>query len=342
MKIVDAKEVDTGEITPAFAENLFNELLAFQGYGFPKAHAYSYAVYSAVQLWLRKHYFIEFMCVAMNASDRTKEKKGVALLDQRVKCCYEKGIVVNPPFVNKASGRWSIVDEELVAAINNIKGLGQKDADIIVANRPYTCLNDFLAKTKFSDSRFDTLLFAGALDEFGDRQTSYNWYYNIHKTKKGKGNNSQALFDFGELDVDEEEVVDRQFTKVELDDLFYEMNGFSLQDNLLVRFGKLLLENKHVKTINDFVVGKNKNTIIFGKVVDVFGFTAKNGKEWTKVRLGDGCDEITIMIQSIIYSTMARTLAVGNLVFVPVSKATDDKIAWLGDTDKFEIQLIVQ
>ena len=341
MKIIDAKEVEVGEITPALAEKLFNELLAFQGYGFPKAHAYSYAVYSAVQLWLRKHYFIEFMCVAMNASDRTTEKKGVCLLDQRVKCCYEKGLTVLPALVNKASGRWSIVNEELVAAINNIKGLGQKDTDIIVSNRPYTCLSDFLVKTKFSDSRFDTLLFAGALDEFGDRQTSYNWYYNIYKGKKNKKDTSQVLFDFG--DDEEEALEERQFTRQELSDLFYEMNGFSLQDNLLIRFAKLLSENKHVKTINDFKIGKNKNAVIFGKVVDAFSFTAKSGQDWSKVSVNDGCDEIAIMMKKVIFSSMEKTFSKGNLLFVPISRVEDDdKTVWLGNTDKFEIQIIPQ
>ena len=77
MKIVKVErtEAGTGEITMEYAEQTFKELLAFQGYGFCKAHATSYSVYSAVQMWLQEHYFIEYMCALLNHIDRANEKK---------------------------------------------------------------------------------------------------------------------------------------------------------------------------------------------------------------------------------------------------------------------------
>ena len=37
MKIKSYKKKQTGEVTKEYAENIFNELLSFQGYGFNKS-----------------------------------------------------------------------------------------------------------------------------------------------------------------------------------------------------------------------------------------------------------------------------------------------------------------
>jgi hypothetical protein len=61
------------------------------------AHAKAYSVYSAVQLWLQDHYFLEYMCALLSHIDRAKEKKGVGMLNERVEYCIKHGTYIYYP-----------------------------------------------------------------------------------------------------------------------------------------------------------------------------------------------------------------------------------------------------
>lgn len=251
MKIKSHKIIEVGEpdITLKYAEDTFNELLAFQGYGFCKAHATSYAVYSAVQLWLQEHYFLEYMATLMTHVDRAKEKKGVAMLDERVMYCLRHGVSILYPDVNRSTTRWEIIEgAKLLAPLANIKGFSVADTELVMANRPYKDINDFLDKTQFGKGKVEALLFAGALSKFGDVTDLYNFYYNDYCNKnKKKATSATDFFDFGDaFKIKKEEKEKKSFTEEELQDKQYEMNGFQVDENLIIKYHRIYEEGlKH-------------------------------------------------------------------------------------------------
>lgn len=244
MKIVSHKETiaGSGEITKEYADKTFEELLAFQGYGFCKAHATSYSVYSAIQMWLQEHYFLEYMATLLTHIDRAKEKKGVAMLDERVKYCIRHGTSIYYPDVNKSGKRWEIKGGGLLAPLSNIKNFGDKDVDTVIENRPYSSIKDFMDKTGLKESKFEMLLFANAFSSFGDVETLYNWYHNEYNVKK-KATDDFVVFDFGaEFNpADDREIT--TFSQSELENKCFEMNGFLIEENLLITL-KDVYENK--------------------------------------------------------------------------------------------------
>lgn len=271
MKIKNYKinETGTGEITKEYADKTFEELLAFQGYGFCAAHAKSYSVYSAVQMWLQEHYFLEYMATLLTHVDRAKEKKGVSMLDERVKYCLKHGTYIYYPDVNISGKRWEIKGGGLIAPLSNIKNFGEKDVDVVINNRPYSSIKEFMDKTGFKEAKFEMLLFANALSAFGDIETLYNWYHNEFCAKENK-TDSFDFFDFGaEFDAkDERKII--TFTSQELEDKCFEMNGFYIEENLIVSlkdvyenkekyFGEELTRNEKIYSIQEAINKTNES-----------------------------------------------------------------------------------
>ena len=270
MKIIshNEKTTGTGEITREYADKTFEELLAFQGYGFCKAHATSYSVYSAIQMWLQEHYFIEYMATLLTHVDRAKEKKGVSMLDERVKYCLKHGTSIYYPDVNTSGKRWIIKGGGLLAPLSNIKNFGEKDVDVVVENRPYSSIKEFMDKTGFKESKFEMLLFANAFSSFGDVETLYNWYYNEYCAKK-KATDDFVVFDFGaEFNPADDRSV-TTFTAQELEEKCFEMNGFFVEENLLITlkdvyenkekyFGEELTKNEKIYSIQEAIDKTNE------------------------------------------------------------------------------------
>lgn len=280
------------------------------------------------------------MCGILDEVDRGDQSKGVKLLQQRVKYCYNVGLVVRAPNINISGEHWLIYKNELYASISNIKGLGIKQSEIVVRNRPYNSVEDFLEKTKFGKSKFEILLFAGAFDEFGSRQMLYNWYNNIY-TKKSKKDEAQLTLDFlfGEEEIEEKNV--RHFSKKELKDLFYEYNGFCLKQNVLLKWQKYIAQNKKVKTIGEVKEKKVKYPLMIGKIQGATSFVSKNGKEWTKILFIDDTDQIQMMLSTAKYEgKKGKTLKDGNVVVVPVCVGEDSDMVFLGNEDKNEIKVL--
>ena len=111
------------------------------------------------------------------------------------------GIVVEPPDINKSSYTFS-PDAELNIIRYGISGITRVGEDIvkqIIANRPYTSIQDFLKKVKVNKVQMINLIKSGAFDSFGERTKLMHEYVDmISDTKKRITlQNMKMLIDFG-------------------------------------------------------------------------------------------------------------------------------------------------
>jgi len=310
------------KVTEQYAEKIFNELLAFQGYGFCKSHATAYSVYSAVQLWLQEHYFIEYMAVLLTHVDRAKEKKGVGMLDERVQYCIAHGLSIHYPDVNISGNRWTIRGSGLIAPLSNIKGFSEKDTEIIEQNRPYSNIKEFMDKTGFSKGKFESLLFANALLSFGDVETIYNWYYNEY-TKSGKKKQANLFLDFGDSFTEKEEENRVFFTKDELKERCYEMNGFFVDENLMSKYPEIYSAGMEpfidgvkdkIYSLQEAIQSKAKEHWVFVIVKSIQrNIRSKHGGVYDKIELTDGINSI-----SIFSNNSPIEIQNGNKVIIPL------------------------
>lgn len=343
MKIVKSELVSLGEFTQEYAEQIFNELLAFSGYGFTKSHAVVYSMFAAWQLYFKAYFMDEYMCVCLNAVDRSDSKKGVDLLDCRVKYAISQGIVLYPPDINKSGINWELQNGGIRAGISGIKGIGN-EAEALLIGRPYKNLRDFLDKTGASKSKFEALLFAGCFDDFDERENTYNWYHEVYRKKKNvkEVDDSQLTFDLFDCDDSEDSFKNvKAFSKEELRDLEYEMNGFLIPKNIICKYVKLLEEDKKIKTIEQVKNGVIKYPLVLCQVEKPLIFTSKKGTNWCKLKVTDGRDDLDIMMNESTYKLKARYFATGNILVVPVAFSDDgDRNTCFLSDGKEEIKIL--
>jgi len=161
----------------ADASRIFDAIEKFAGYGFPKAHAASYAVITCQTAWLKAHYPVEYFCAMMKHYCKDDSE----YLARLIAGCFERGIRVLPPDINKSQVNFSISDEEpnaILFGLTGIKGIGEEVAASIVHERqkngPFRSLDDLrgririLSHKKTASSLFEKLALSGGLDAFVD------------------------------------------------------------------------------------------------------------------------------------------------------------------------------
>lgn len=330
-----AEKIQSGEVKPNYPEEMFNQLLAFQGYGFCKSHATAYAVYAAYGLWFKAYYPLEFMCANLSVTERSPE------LNRKVRYCQTKGFKVLPPTVQKSKGKeWLILDGTLIAPLGNIKGFGVNDIKAVLENRPYSSVTDFMDKTNIGKSKFEMLLFAGALDCFGEREFLYNWYTELYSKKSKKKTERLELF-FEDVEQDDCVEIKTCFTPLELELAFEEMNGFSIQENLVIKYASLLKSEKEAKTIAEVLAKKtNKYFFMLCKIMTAKEFTSKAGKEFVKMEFSDGIDYIETVMQKHNYNIYSKSLKPGNVVLLPVQLADDKEGIYVDNLEKKNVRVL--
>ena len=127
------------------ANEIFDLMEKFAGYGFNKSHAAAYALLAYHTAWLKVHYLAEFtaanMSVALDDTDKLKIFHDDAVM---------LGITFEPPNINTGTHRFEPVADKVVRyGLGAIKGTGQSAIEAIVQARtdggPFKSLFDFLS-----------------------------------------------------------------------------------------------------------------------------------------------------------------------------------------------------
>jgi DNA polymerase-3 subunit alpha len=197
------------------AEEIFDMLIPFAGYGFNKSHAAGYAVLAYRTAYLKANYPAEFMAANLinEIGSADKDKLSVCIAEAR-----KMGIAVDPPDINRSNKLFTISEGRIVYGFLGIKGLGDGPSDEIVNSRkdgPYRDFIDFLNRVDIKaigKSVIERLIQTGAFDNLGtSRETllgnlerAADYIQNIKDEKKfGQG----SLFG----DTGEKEYIDFEF-----------------------------------------------------------------------------------------------------------------------------------
>lgn len=160
----------------ALAEELFDKLSGFAGYGFCKSHAASFAVIAYQTMWLKRYYPAEFYCALLNNQPMGFYSTEVVIGDAK-----RHNIPLLPPDVQRSAWKYTVERERgrgpprprLRSGLSAISGLGEAAWQRIEAARaagPLADLRDVCARTRLPHATISDLIRAGALDAFGDRR----------------------------------------------------------------------------------------------------------------------------------------------------------------------------
>jgi DNA polymerase III subunit alpha len=158
------------------ADEVFDLMEKFAGYGFNKSHAAAYSLLAYHTAWLKVHCAAEFYAANMTVEMDDTDKLKVLLNDAK-----QSGLSFEPPDVNRGVYRFEPVDDQCVRyGLGAIKGTGQAAIEAIVAARegtaendgqggaPFRSLFDFCARVdrqRINKRVVEALIKAGAFDK---------------------------------------------------------------------------------------------------------------------------------------------------------------------------------
>ena len=160
----------TNDIARDYANELFELIDKFAGYGFNKSHAAAYALLSYQTAWLKAHYPNEFFAASMSFDISNTDKLTIFADDMR-----RMGVVCLPPCINASVADFSVeaLGEGLAVryALGALKNVGEGAMETLVTERtengPFATLDDFTSRISarlLNKRQVESLAGAGAFD----------------------------------------------------------------------------------------------------------------------------------------------------------------------------------
>ncbi len=153
------------------AHELYDKLVAFSGFGFPKSHAAAFGLLAYQSAWLRHHYAPEFLAALLNAQPMGFYPPATLVRDGQ-----KRGVETRPPDVNRSDAGCTIEEDGAVrVGLKYVTGLGEDDAESVAARRPYSSIRELAQRTGLSEDELRALAESGAFDCFGLRRRELLW-----------------------------------------------------------------------------------------------------------------------------------------------------------------------
>jgi DNA polymerase-3 subunit alpha len=156
----------TSQIPAKKAEDIFDLIEKFAGYGFNKSHSAAYSLVAFQTAYLKAHYPEEFMAALLSS-----EMGNVDKIPLFVNECRVMGLEILPPHVNESAVRFGPVKGGIRYGLAGIKNVGEGAAREIVAERersgPFKGLMDFCARIQgqqVNKKTLESLIRCGAFD----------------------------------------------------------------------------------------------------------------------------------------------------------------------------------
>ncbi len=187
------------------AEDIFEMLLPFAGYGFNKSHAAAYSVVAYQTAFLKANFPAEFMAANLTNEMNSPDKFSIYLADTK-----SMGLTIAPPSINNSNRQFSVVNGTIIYGLQGIKNVGSAAVENILKERgekgPYTSFLDFLYRSepKVLNTRLiESLILSGAFDELGTNRPTLlanaeNAIKHAQKRKESSAFGQVSLFDADE------------------------------------------------------------------------------------------------------------------------------------------------
>lgn len=167
-------------LTKQEAQDFWDMIVKFAGYGFNKSHSTAYALVAYQTAYLKAHYPIEFMAALLSGDISGRNFKTKDALVEHMEDAERMNIEVCPPDVNFSEEEFTVQDGKIMFALSAIKGCGGGAAEAIVDARkkdgPFKDIYDFCERvdpTLCSKGAIETLIKAGAFDNMGGHRAQY-------------------------------------------------------------------------------------------------------------------------------------------------------------------------
>ncbi|HWT94186.1 MAG TPA: DNA polymerase III subunit alpha, partial [Solirubrobacteraceae bacterium] len=165
------------DVTPELAQRVWDMVVGFSGFGFPKAHGAAFGLLAYQSAWLRVHKPLEFLCALLD-----EQPMGFYPSDSLIHEAQLRGIEVRPPDIRHSAVGCTIeetTDDGSGGAVRiglgYVLGVRRGEVEAIVRAReeggPFRSLEDLASRAGNGRAALETLAWSGACDPLaGDRR----------------------------------------------------------------------------------------------------------------------------------------------------------------------------
>jgi error-prone DNA polymerase len=147
------------------ADMVYDKLVGFSGFGFPKSHAAAFGLLAYQSAWLRHHHPAEFLCSLLNAQPMGFYPPATLVRDGQ-----RRGVETRAPDVNISSAKCTVEDGAVRIGVDYVNGIGEAEANAVVEERErdgsFQSVRDLAQRTQLSEHALETLIVSGACDCF--------------------------------------------------------------------------------------------------------------------------------------------------------------------------------
>jgi len=320
-------------VSKKLANEIFDLMDKFAGYGFVKPHSTCYALVAFHTAYLKRHFPAEFMAASIS-SEMGSSNRVVILLEE----CRRLGIQVNPPDVNESYYEFRVEKDEIRFGLGAVKNVGKGAIESIIEARnkgKFATIFEFCERI---DSRqvnkkvLESLILSGAMDSLEghraqkmaalEKAISFAASRNADKLR-GQTN----IFDDGETGEAEHPplMYVEPWNSAKMLASEKEMLGFYVSGHPLDRFREEIetFATTRLDEINERPDGAKVR--IGGIVIECKTILDKKNKTMAFVTLDDFFGSIEIIVFSSVYEKYKELLAPDSMILVDGRKNSKDE-----------------
>lgn len=330
------------------ANEIFDLLEKFAGYGFNKSHSAAYGLISYQTAYLKANYPVEFMSALLSNEINNTDKISVFVAE-----CKRMGLEILAPDVNRSSLKFAPewADGESMeaspkairfglAAVKNVGGAAMKTAiENREANGPFESLEDFATRldTKTVNRKImESLIKAGAFDfTMVWRDAMFSRLGQViaasSAAQKDRASGQVSLFDMSEVAsaAPAPSLEGEETEKWSLEQMLThekELLGFYVTGHPLDPY-KEAIDSGNFQLISEIDDLKERKTHRFAGILDAVQvrYTKKAGKPFAILGLEDFSGHTEVMVWNEVYVKCNALFEMGAVVIVEAKVEMDDR-----------------
>jgi len=323
------------------ANDIFDQVNKFAGYGFNKSHAAAYALVAYQTAYLKANYPVQFFSASMTLDMGNTDKLNVFRQE-----LDRLGIPLRPPDINKSGVVFNVEQEQgagaedlgsiryALAAVKNVgEGAMQSIVDERTENGPFTGLDNFVARLdsqQVNKRQIENLVRVGAFEcMVPNRRQVFQCVESImrHANLAREERNSNQISLFGGENIESAAVIALpdvpEWSPMDRLNEEFDALGYYLSAHPLDTYSKSLDKLK-VKRIADVLAWRQTGLVkLAGTLLGIKERISAKGNRFAFVQFSDptGSFEITLFSETL---TAARDLlVVGNSLLIDATVKFD-------------------
>ncbi|WP_195571888.1 DNA polymerase III subunit alpha [Paenibacillus sp. 1001270B_150601_E10] len=314
------------------ANRVYDMIVRFANYGFPRAHAAAYGVLAFQTAYLKAHYPNAFMASMLTAQMGNHRKTAEYIED-----CRKLSIEVLPPDINESGLTFTPVTGAIRFGLAAIKNVGTLAIESIMkerSDRPYEDLLDFCKRVdlRVTNRRvIESLIQAGAMDCLpGHRAQKLAMLDDTleaaAKWRKEREDLQIQLFNFVEVNnwsIEYPEVP--PFTTGQQLELERELLGMYLSGHPLDEYAEVLEKSEADRLIDLHDASDETECVVAGMVVSERVIVTKKGKPMAFIELEDRIERAEVVLFPEVWKKARPLVAKGALLAIRAKLQQQDE-----------------